>query len=101
MAHDQGSNAIAAIRLRLRVGPRSPVHPLLAALPPDAQARALLRLTEAGAAVPDSAAERSTFVAALIRIAEAMERLAAKEGSATQAAVGKGGSARAAKLNAA
>ncbi len=37
------------IRLRVRVGPRSPLHPLLAALPPDAQASALLRWAEAGA----------------------------------------------------
>ncbi len=83
------------IRLRVRVGPRSPLHPLLAALPPDAQARALLRWAEAGSAggheadpgsqrggqpastsEPDVAAGDSALVAALTRIAAAVERLA-------------------------
>lgn len=95
-AHDGGDDGAAAIRLGVRVGPRSPLHPLLAALPPDAEARTLLRLAEAGAAagvhdadpgpqgsggaaratVPDGAAEGSALVAALARIAEAVERLA-------------------------
>jgi hypothetical protein len=96
------------IRLRVRVGPRSPLHPLLAALPPDAQASALLRWAEAGAAgghdadpgsqsggrpasasEPDVAAEDSALVAALTRIAAAVERLA--DGGARPASEGAPG----------
>jgi hypothetical protein len=56
---DGGGGDGGAIRLRLRIGPRSPLHPLLAALPPDAQAWTLLRLAEAGARRETEAAGRA------------------------------------------
>jgi hypothetical protein len=110
----------SAIRLRLRVGPRSPLHRVLAALPPEEQARALLRLAEVGAlrqdggarSVPEgppapggmAAVMEPAIAAALVRIADAVERLAdsgmAWPGRQGPASAGDG-EARAAALDAA
>ena len=109
-----------ALRVRVRIGPRSPLHATLAALPPQEQTRVLLRLAEAGvrgegagtdpassggasvgASTDDAAPENRDLTAAVARLAAGVERLAARLGAGgpDSADPAKAGADRAAGLD--
>ncbi len=106
-----------AVRFRVSVGPGSPLHAALMALPVDARATALLRWAEAGVdaqgagptprGTPPSGppfVDASALVPAVLRLSAAVERLAAsREAPPADGGQGGGGAAeeRAAGLDAA
>ena len=107
-----------ALRFRVCIGPRSPLHAALAELPAEERAAALLRWAEAGmdagTAAPQgpppsspvpSAAGEGALVMAVLRLAAAVEQLPAGRGNGGASSGGSegGGSAdaRAAGLDAA
>ena len=65
-----------ALQFRVSIGVRSPLHAVLASLPPEARPQALLRLAEAGLAAPGQ-----SMLPVLEHIASAIERLATAGGA--------------------